>query len=217
MSKFLNNTTKRLVSNSFEKFPNDNFSLIKEIIMKHENPKKEKKSIFACFSKPKKKNIIDFDKINIRTEIFEFRKIISTFCKTFQNLLVNEQISDYFFNFTEVANSFTSLSCEIKIKQIFKRQGIENKLKDEVDKYAQFFNAIKIAQKQRRKIKSQNQKLLILEDAKMSNDCIICMESDRNVVFYPCLHLICCEVCVSTKIQQNCPQCFQKIDNKLIL
>jgi hypothetical protein len=214
MKNYLSNNAKNLTANSFEKMPSDFYGLVKDIIDRHEkNPKKDKKSFFACFSKPKKKITIQF-KLNIKEQLLDFRRTITEFNKKMQDVIKNDTKSEKYFNFEQLVSN-DSINVDLKIQRLSKKHNIENHLKDEVDKYAQFFNINKILEKQKRKIKSQNQKLAVLEDAKTSNDCIICMENQRGVIFYPCLHLICCEVCVKTKLSKNCPQCFQKIDSKL--
>jgi hypothetical protein len=207
MSYYLSNAANKLFTNSLELMPSDNYSLIRDIINKHDSHQNEKKSMFACFSKSKKKYKIDFG-LKIKDQIFDLRNSITEFNKSIANL------KDEDFDFTIIN---TKENIENKIGQYYKAYNIGIRLKDEVDKYAEFFNIGKVLEKQRRKIRSQNRKLAVLEDAKNSNDCIICMENARNVVFYPCLHLICCEDCLKTITSLSCLQCFQKIQDKVIL
>jgi hypothetical protein len=213
---YLSSAANKLFTNSLDLMPKDNYSLIRDIINKHDNPKKENKSFFACFSQQKKKNKIEFN-FNFREELVDLRKGITDFNKKFEVILKDNSSANDYFDFTELLSVYNDENIELKIRQLMKKYGIENKLKDEVDKYAEYFNAMKIVEKQRRKIKAQGKKLMILEDAKMANDCIVCMENERNVVFYPCLHLICCEGCVKTLMAQSCLSCFQKIENRVTI
>jgi hypothetical protein len=196
--------------------PKDYYSLIRDVINKHDNPKKENTSIFSCFSKQKKKIKIDFS-YNFREELVDLRKAVNDFSKKIDDILKDDQKAESYFDFSELLEIYNHENIEMKIRQLCKKYNIDNKLKDEVDKFAEYFNASKIVDKQRRKIKSQNKKLLILEDAKAANDCIVCMENERNVIFHPCLHLICCDGCVKTLMAQSCLSCFQRIDSRVAL
>ena len=55
-----------------------------------------------------------------------------------------------------------------------------------------------------------------IEQFKNQNDCIICMDNARSVIFFPCLHLICCEQCGIVKQIKNCPGCNKLIETKKI-
>lgn len=44
-------------------------------------------------------------------------------------------------------------------------------------------------------------------------DCIICMDADKNVVFYPCKHFYCCNKC--SKSLKLCPICRSEIILKI--
>ena len=54
-----------------------------------------------------------------------------------------------------------------------------------------------------------------LSEKKSTNKrlCTICFEKEISILFLPCCHLCCCEVCNSLMI--NCPICQKKISNKI--
>lgn len=46
-------------------------------------------------------------------------------------------------------------------------------------------------------------------------DCIICMDADKNIIFYPCKHYYCCSKC-STNLKL-CPICRNRIKLKIFV
>lgn len=106
---------------------------------------------------------------------------------------------------------------ESKLNHYFTDQALDAKMKDEVDKYAEMFNAKKIVEKQRKKLEQQKININLCEDSKNLKDCIICMDQDRNTIFIPCLHLIVCETCAQTNIKSDCPECHKPIESKRTL
>jgi len=100
------------------------------------------------------------------------------------------------------------------VKELTDRSKTIIKLKDEVDTYAGYFNIKKIIEKQENKLKSQRKKLEEIEDFKVQNECIICMENERKVIFFPCLHLISCETCAFSRLHNECPTCNTKIEKR---
>lgn len=46
-----------------------------------------------------------------------------------------------------------------------------------------------------------------------NEDCIICMSCPKNIVFTPCFHFYCCDIC-SNKVS-NCPICRSTITQKI--
>jgi len=46
-----------------------------------------------------------------------------------------------------------------------------------------------------------------LEDKVPEKKCIICVDADRDVIFYKCGHICCCSGCAQTKIKGVCPIC----------
>jgi len=100
------------------------------------------------------------------------------------------------------------------ISDIVQTNKVTVRLKDDVDRFAEYFNIKKIVEKQENKIKVQKKKLDDLDDYKVQSECIICMENERKVIFYPCLHLIACETCAFSKLQNDCPTCHKKIEKR---
>ena len=45
------------------------------------------------------------------------------------------------------------------------------------------------------------------------NECIICMEDKKNIIFYPCKHYYCCDLC--SKYIKLCPICRSEIIFKI--
>lgn len=103
---------------------------------------------------------------------------------------------------------------EERVYNLIKETNYANKLKDEVDKYAEYFNANKIVEKQKKKLESQKLKMNLCEDSKNLKDCIICMDQERSTLFYPCLHLIVCQGCAEINVKSECPECHKAIERK---
>jgi hypothetical protein len=191
---------------------------MKELIDKNEEvPKKEKTScldVFKCFQKKKVLARVDLS-LGLKNMGLELRKSLLTFKKQLSSSTKTEEKVESFFTLSPF---FTLILDNLNKKSnfLFEAKQLPDKLKDEVDNYWQYFNIKKIILKQESKIKHQKRKMESLEDAQTQNECIICMESERNVIFYPCLHLICCETCAFSKIGLDCPECFGKIESKQI-
>ena len=66
-------------------------------------------------------------------------------------------------------------------------------------------------------MKSQAKKIEKLNETKELNVCIICMEHQRNIMFYPCFHVIVCEDCSKNKVKDICPECKKKIQSKTVI
>ena len=115
-----------------------------------------------------------------------------------------------------IKNEFTGL-LEEKYSLLYKEKDFEKVLKKEVDSFSEFFNIDSIIAKQEERLKLQEQKMNQLEEFRVLNECIICMENSRNVAFLPCKHFICCDECSFGKIKEECPQCNGKIETKRII
>ena len=72
-----------------------------------------------------------------------------------------------------------------------------------------------------KKVDENNEKRDI-EDSTISNDerqklenlkCVICLEQDKNVVFLPCNHMVCCEECANSV--DKCPMCRKSIVSRI--
>jgi hypothetical protein len=173
------------------------------------------KAYLKCFGK-KKAPPIDFNlNIDISNIILDLRKLLKEFFKKNYSKMLNEKPEDILD--LEKIDNIIQETCFNKYQYLAEANNLDEKLKDEVDKYSNFFNLEKILKKQNSKIKTQNKKIDQLDDAKTAIECIICMENVRNTVFYPCMHLITCEECGFEKIKIDCPQCHQKIDKKLVV
>lgn len=50
-------------------------------------------------------------------------------------------------------------------------------------------------------------------DEKTITRCVMCLQQERNVMFYDCMHISCCESCATTLLQTNpvCPRCREAI------
>ena len=47
--------------------------------------------------------------------------------------------------------------------------------------------------------------------------CVVCHNTERNVVFLPCKHFACCEVCANNLYTNKCPTCRGIIEEKQIV
>jgi hypothetical protein len=47
--------------------------------------------------------------------------------------------------------------------------------------------------------------------------CVVCHSAERNVVFLPCKHFACCNLCANTLYSNTCPTCRGAIDEKQIV
>ena len=54
----------------------------------------------------------------------------------------------------------------------------------------------------------------IRELIKSKDECTVCMENQRSIVFMPCGHLICCQDCV--KVLTKCPICRAEIESTIV-
>ena len=53
------------------------------------------------------------------------------------------------------------------------------------------------------------------EEARARQQCIICMDAERAVVFMPCAHLVTCQQCGSRPQMHHCPLCSRQIEQRL--
>ena len=47
--------------------------------------------------------------------------------------------------------------------------------------------------------------------------CVVCLNKDRNIVFLPCNHCICCNDCANILQNNKCPTCRGNIQDKQIV
>ena len=45
------------------------------------------------------------------------------------------------------------------------------------------------------------------EKPKANKECVICMDTDRHIIFLPCKHLACCLECTNELAKKECPLC----------
>jgi len=169
----------------------------------------------CCFKKIKEKKSLS-NKYDLSDESLEMKNIFSKFKKFKISYFKDEENFRKAFNLDQFK---IKLEQELvkKLASIIDKKEIIDKLNDEVDQYSSLFNINKMISRQERKIKRQNKKLNSFDDSKTLDECIICMENERSVIFYPCLHFVCCSSCGISKIQIDCPSCLSKIENKQVI
>jgi hypothetical protein len=214
ISEIKKNCLKCFESINFDSFSNS-IKYIKDSNIAN-NKQKGCLAYFKCFLK-KKETLINFktNNFDIENTIFELRKKLKNFFFKNYNEMLNEK-KDSILDLDKIDNTIQDI-CFNKYQYISEINSLDEKLKDEVDKYSTYFNIEKIIKKQNLKIKSLDKKIEIQEENKTANECIICCEKERNTVFYPCLHLVTCEDCGFHKIKNECPQCLQKIEKKQLV
>jgi len=204
---------------TFESINLDSFSnSIKYISDSNTSFKNKPKNCFSFFKcHLKKKSPLKDEKFNI--EIFQIvlnlRKTLKELINNKLKIMINESC-DSIFDIDKIDNIIQEI-CFNKYQYLLEVNNLDEKLKDEVDKYSEYFNIDKILKKQNVKFKSQNKKIEQQENCKTAIECIICIENIRNTIFFPCMHLITCESCGFNKIKLDCPQCHKKIEKKQII
>ena len=207
-----------------EELPRDFFSLMKYIIEDADRISKKqnnvKCSIFAC-NKLNNKNrrslsLVKSGDYNIKETTIELRSILIDVVKHIGSNISNSEVFLKEFNLNELFSFLKNIDFK-KLIKLYERQNINKKLKNEVDKYSLYFNLSSIIEKQESKIKFYKNKLNHIEEARTANDCIICMENRRNLIFYPCLHFTCCNICGNSENIINCPECQVKIVSKKLI
>lgn len=209
---------KHISIKSFESINVDSFSnsikYIKDSNVPINTAQKGCVAYLKCFTKKKAPPIKVNLNIDISNIILNLRKLLREFLKNNYAIMLNEKPDDILD--IEKIDNIVQETCFNKYQYLAEANNLDEKLKDEVDKYSNYFNIEKILKKQNSKIKTQDKKIEQQEDARTAMECIICIENIRNTVFYPCMHLITCEECGFEKIKFDCPQCHQKIDKKLV-
>ncbi len=163
--------------------------------------------------KAKPKKLEDFQNYGIKDKHADAYKSYKQLKKNLHGTMNDEITLNKFIVLENIEKSFEEY-IEKKVRQIFEDNKLTEKLKNEVDNYWEFFNIKRVLEKQEKIIKSQKKKFNKLEEVHITNDCIICMETQRSVIFKPCLHLICCEKCSFSKVGSDCPQCHSEIQAK---
>lgn len=197
---------------------------------------KKKGGFFSCCSSKEKKIAVNRD-YGMRSDTLELWKVIRDIKFELQSCIdaYNEEVAkekeaekkgkkqklknSKINEFLEINNlqSYLLGSLEEKYEMLYNEQGMEEFLKEEVDKYSELFNIDSIISKQEKRLKMQQIKLNQLEEFKVLNECIVCMDNERSVAFLPCLHFICCETCAFSLIQSECPECHGQIETKRLI
>jgi hypothetical protein len=171
---------------------------------------KPRKSIFCQFnllkcSQKKKKEILFFD-LNVSEA---YVSLIRDIEQCIDTLSCTNSLS-VFDCFPE---DFNTLIYEQYMRKLacYYKKGSESKLKVNVDKYFSYFNLDMIVERQVNELKVQNEKMRQMEDDKDLILCIICLERIRNIIFYPCKHLIYCDTCYLNVDKSKCPTCKEDI------
>lgn len=201
---------KSIIIKNTERLSTDGLSLLRDIIEEHDEVPKAKSS--CCFKKKIEKKTLPMN-YDLCEESLEMKRLLGEFKKYLISQCKDEEKFKEGFEF-EVYKIDLEQGLSYKVDRLLNGKKIQNNLNDEVDKYSHLFNVNKIVSKQERKIKSLNKKLSDIEDCITLNECIICMVNERNVIFYPCLHLVCCKFCGFSRIEIDCPSCLAKIENK---
>jgi hypothetical protein len=160
--------------------------------------------MFSCFQKKKTKLQHTY---NFSSQLNDLINNLESFKKGWKKVLSEEILKEDF-------NCIRKDSIEGLVNIVTQNNKVTVRLKDEVDKFAEYFNIGKMIEKQENKLKVQKMKLEDLEEHQIQNECIICMENERKVLFFPCLHLICCEHCGYSKLGNDCPTCHKKIEKR---
>lgn len=213
-----------IIAYRIEELPHDYYSIMKRIVESSENRKKKqnntKCSFFACNKVNKKikrnESIKITDNYRIKETTIELRSILIDVVKHIGYIISTSEVFSNEFHLNKFFEILKNLDFE-KLIKLYEKQNINKKLKNEVDKYASYFNISLIIEKQESKIKIYKSKIVNLEEARTANDCIICMENRRNLLFYPCLHFTCCNICGNSVTISNCPECQSKIESKNLI
>jgi hypothetical protein len=142
-----------------------------------------------------------------------YKNFIDDIIRTVTNL-VNEFSN---LNFFYSKFNFEGILLEIfssKLSHLYLKKDLEKFLKEEVDKFNEYFNIEKIIEKQNFQIDSESSYLKELEENKFLATCICCKRNLRNVILFPCLHYMFCNVCSKEFLLcGECPICNLKIEH----
>jgi hypothetical protein len=97
----------------------------------------------------------------------------------------------------------------------------ELKLKKTADDFCQFYNINKTLKSQKEELESLSQNSDQNDKNTLLSRCILCNNNERNVVFFPCCHLLYCNNCIDSKNilinTKNCTNCNSEIKEIKIL
>jgi hypothetical protein len=191
--------------------------LIQKVINKTFNKTHKKKTfcekLCGCCPCFREKEKYDLDsEHNMKERAENIDNEISNFVEELEEKFSEKNIEEFYVVNQEETENFA----KEKSKVFFNKRGMKERLRLEVERYSKFFNIERIIEKQENTLETQNKKMNKLNDIKELNECIICMEKQRNIIFSPCNHLICCEECGYNKVSGECPECKMTIENKTI-
>ena len=185
---------------------------ISKVINKHCNKKIKEKSCFesfcSCCKKPKKKNKL-MGSYNMQSNAIKITNDISDITQNIKNSYDEKAIEKIFPTPTDDTKNF----CDEKAKKYLDKKNIDERLREEVESYSKYFKIESIIEKQQNTIKTQEENKKQIKDTRDLNVCILCMENQRNIMFKPCHHLICCQKCANDK--DICPLCRKEIIDKI--
>jgi hypothetical protein len=146
-----------------------------------------------------------------------YKNFLDDIIRTVTNL-VNE-FSNFNFLFTKL--NFETLLNEIlsiTLSHLYGERNLEKFLKEEVDKFNDYFNIQKIVEKQNFQINSEFSYIKEQEENKFLATCISCKTNLRNVILFPCMHFMFCNVCSKEILLcGECPICNLKVDKHEIV
>ena len=190
------------------------FDLIKKIEKNHSNNQIKEKSCFEslckCFIKEKKRNKL-LRNYNLQSNSIKITNDMTYLIDEIKNNFDEKAIEGICPTPTEEAKAF----CDDKAKKFLDKPAIEERLREEVEYYSKYFKIENIIEKQKNTLKTQEEKKKKINEIRELNVCIICMEFQRNIMFSPCNHLICCEKCSIENVKDECPECKKKIEDKI--
>ena len=190
------------------------YDLIKKIEKNHSNNKIKEKGCFeslcSCCIKKKKKNKL-LRNYNLQNNSIKITNDLLYLIDEIKNNFNEKTIEGIFPTPTEETKQF----CDDKAKKYLDKPAIEERLREEVEYYSKYFKIENIIEKQKNTLKTQEEKKKKISEIRELNVCIICMEFQRNIMFSPCNHLICCEKCANENVKDECPECKKKIEDKI--
>jgi hypothetical protein len=215
--KFISNLPIETFNNSIKIIKNNTENKPIEI-----PEKKNCINYFKCLINKRKKINKDNDKkkeIKLNFQLNDFVNNLTKNYTNFHKVKLSELRFENNYNIININYLENKLQdiCFEKYLYICQLIDLEKTIKEEVDKFSNFFNIQKLIEDQNLLIKKFKKKQEKQEDNITSIECIICMENDRNVVFFPCMHLIACKKCGIDLIKNDCPKCHAIIEKREII
>ena len=190
------------------------YDFIQKIEKAHSSNQIKEKGIFdnmcKCFVKKEKKNKLQRN-YNLPNNSIKITNDLTYLIDEIKNNFDEKAIENICPTPTEEAKAF----CDEKAKKFLDKPAIEERLREEVEYYSKYFKIENIIEKQKNTLKTQEEKKRKIKDIKELNECILCMEFQRNIMFSPCNHLICCTKCATQDVKDECPECKRKIEDKI--